>query len=135
MIMATCELIIMEKTIMKRGRLFYSSTHVVMRICGSSRTRPDRCARGTAAYFRCLVPFLIINKNGVCCVLFGCDSRVSLTFIRWTVVSGVKKTSEINYCYDYVITLGYPNIPVIIIIVGRIRTVCFVRYVKREWFV
>lgn len=46
--------------------------------------RPDVCARGTAAYFRCLVPFLIINKNGVYCVSFGCDSRV-LTFIRWTI--------------------------------------------------
>lgn len=41
--------------------------------------RTDGCGRGTVAYFRCLVPFLIINKNGVCCVSFGCDSRVSLT--------------------------------------------------------
>lgn len=76
------------------GAVVYSSmprrfAHTLLRGAPLVGTGGRMRARGTAAYFRCLVPFLIINKNGVYCVVsFGYNSRVPLTvFLTHTLSS------------------------------------------------
>lgn len=82
-------------------------------------------ARGTTAYFRCLVPFLIINKNGVCSVSFGCDSRL-------LSVDVFALNCRANYTVaatTFHITVGLPN-PVIkyrIVFAHKVRGPVFIR--------
>lgn len=74
----------------ERGRWFFFPCASYCALASSRRTGAAPTGRMRARYRRILslsCPISIItNKNGVCSVSFGCDSRV-LTYSRWIIVS------------------------------------------------
>jgi len=80
----------MDETTTRARALILFSMRIILRTRSGRRTGAAPTGRMRARYRRILslsCPISIItNKNGVCSVSFGCDSRV-LTYSRWIIVS------------------------------------------------